>query len=77
MAQVWQEALGAEPPAEIATGPYLRLSPLRHGTDCFFAACLRRKVESAAAGSPPESSGSSPESSAAVSDGEGGAGGQA
>ena len=41
--QVWQEALGTEPPAEVSTGPYLRLSPLRHGTDGFFAACLRRK----------------------------------
>jgi 16S rRNA (cytosine967-C5)-methyltransferase len=34
-------------PAEgIASGPYLRLSPLRHGTDGFFAARLvRRRVE--------------------------------
>jgi 16S rRNA (cytosine967-C5)-methyltransferase len=43
VAQVWQEALGSAPPAEVAGGPYLRLSPLRHGTDGFFAACLRRK----------------------------------
>ena len=35
--------LAAEPPPEIAAGPYLRLSPLRHGTDGFFAATLVRK----------------------------------
>ncbi len=29
-------------PPELASGPYLRLSPLRHGTDGFFAAALRR-----------------------------------
>jgi len=29
-------------PAELASGPYLRLSPLRHGTDGFFAAVLTR-----------------------------------
>jgi 16S rRNA (cytosine967-C5)-methyltransferase len=39
---VWRDAQGAEPPAEISTGPYLRLSPLRHGTDGFFAATLLR-----------------------------------
>ena len=33
---------GADPPPEIG-GPYLRLSPLRHGTDGFFAATLVRK----------------------------------
>ena len=43
VAQVWQQALGREAPPEIAGGPWLRLSPLRHGTDGFFAACLRRK----------------------------------
>jgi 16S rRNA (cytosine967-C5)-methyltransferase len=30
-------------PAETASGPYLRLSPLKHGTDGFFAAALVRK----------------------------------
>jgi len=30
-------------PAETASGPYMRLSPLRHGTDGFFAAALVRK----------------------------------
>ncbi|HYI05972.1 MAG TPA: hypothetical protein VD858_13850, partial [Reyranella sp.] len=43
---VWRDAMGAEPPPEIA-GPYLRLSPLRHGTDGFFAAALVRKGEEA------------------------------
>jgi len=39
---VWRDAMGVEPPSEIG-GPYLRLSPLRHGTDGFFAATLVRK----------------------------------
>jgi len=43
VADVWRDAMGGEPPAEIASGPYLRLSPLRHGTDGFFAATLVRK----------------------------------
>lgn len=30
-------------PPELAAGPYLRLSPFRHGTDGFFAAALVRK----------------------------------
>src|SRR4029450_10093787 len=41
-ADVWRHATGADPPPEIG-GPYLRLSPLRHGTDGFFAATLVRK----------------------------------
>ncbi|HET6972166.1 MAG TPA: RsmB/NOP family class I SAM-dependent RNA methyltransferase [Phenylobacterium sp.] len=45
VADVWRDALGGEAPGEIAAGPYLRLSPLRHGTDGFFAATLVRKVE--------------------------------
>jgi len=49
VADVWRDAIsrdtGVEPPAEIASGPYLRLSPLRHGTDGFFAATLLRKAE--------------------------------
>ena len=40
---VWRDVLASEPPAEMATAPYLRLSPLRHGTDGFFAAALVRK----------------------------------
>ena len=47
VADVWQDAQGAEAPAEIASGPYLRLSPLRHGTDGFFAATLVRKPPAA------------------------------
>lgn len=41
---VWRDAMGVEPPSEIG-GPYLRLSPLRHGTDGFFAATLLRRPE--------------------------------
>jgi 16S rRNA (cytosine967-C5)-methyltransferase len=41
VADVWRDAMGADPPPEIG-GPYLRLSPLRHGTDGFFAATLVR-----------------------------------
>ena len=37
-------------PPETASGPYLRLSPLRHGTDGFFAAALVRAPSPAPAG---------------------------
>jgi 16S rRNA (cytosine967-C5)-methyltransferase len=30
-------------PAELAAGPYMRLSPFKHGTDGFFAAAMVRK----------------------------------
>ncbi len=40
---IWRDVLASEPPAELAAAPYLRLSPLRHGTDGFFAATLVRK----------------------------------
>ena len=40
---LWRDVLASEPPPELATSPYLRLSPLRHGTDGFFAATLVRK----------------------------------
>jgi 16S rRNA (cytosine967-C5)-methyltransferase len=40
VAGIWQEAVGAELPAGCET--YLRLTPLRHGTDGFFAAVLLR-----------------------------------
>ncbi len=40
---LWRDVLPTEPPAELAASPYLRLSPLRHGTDGFFAATLVRK----------------------------------
>jgi 16S rRNA (cytosine967-C5)-methyltransferase len=41
--QLWPETVGTEPPAQAADSPYLRLSPLRHGTDGFFAATMLRK----------------------------------
>ncbi|HYM32242.1 MAG TPA: RsmB/NOP family class I SAM-dependent RNA methyltransferase [Candidatus Cybelea sp.] len=37
--EVWRETLQTEPPGD---SPYLRLTPLRHGTDGFFAAVLRQ-----------------------------------
>jgi 16S rRNA (cytosine967-C5)-methyltransferase len=37
MAEVWRDVLAGEPPSP---GPYLRLSPARHGTDGFFLAVL-------------------------------------
>ena len=43
VADIWRDALASEPPAEVAAGPYMKLSPLRHGTDGFFAATLVRK----------------------------------
>jgi len=52
VAQVWEQAMGREAPAEIGGGPWLRLSPLRHGTDGFFAACLRRKATDRPADAP-------------------------
>ena len=39
---LWQDVIGTEPPSQIAESPYLRLSPLKHGTDGFFAAALVR-----------------------------------
>src|SRR5229473_406072 len=38
VANLWPETIGTEPPAQNAESPFLRLSPLRHGTDGFFAA---------------------------------------
>ena len=40
---IWRDVLASEPPPEMAASPYLRLSPLKHGTDGFFAATLVRK----------------------------------
>ena len=51
---VWRDSMGAEPPPEIGS-PYLRLSPLRHGTDGFFAATLVRKGDPTAARHPDRS----------------------
>jgi 16S rRNA (cytosine967-C5)-methyltransferase len=44
VADLWSEAVRTEPPAGIGQGPYLRLSPLKHGTDGFFAAALARRA---------------------------------
>ncbi len=41
-AGVWAAAMGTDLPASAAEGPYLRLTPARHGTDGFFAAVLER-----------------------------------
>ncbi len=41
---LWRDVLSSEPPPELESGPYLRLSPLKHGTDGFFAAALVRKA---------------------------------
>jgi 16S rRNA (cytosine967-C5)-methyltransferase len=54
VADVWRDAMGSEPPGEIAAGPYLSLSPLRHGTDGFFAAMLVRRAAGAATAGPSE-----------------------
>jgi len=45
VADLWADVMATEPPSQIAESPYLRLSPLRHGTDGFFAAALVRKEE--------------------------------
>ncbi|HQS18349.1 RsmB/NOP family class I SAM-dependent RNA methyltransferase [Reyranella sp.] len=49
VAAIWREVLASEPPPEVESGPYLRLSPLKHGTDGFFAAALVRKPAQKAA----------------------------
>jgi 16S rRNA (cytosine967-C5)-methyltransferase len=45
-AAVWQETIGGAMPA---AGPYLRLTPARHGTDGFFVAIFERREAAAAA----------------------------
>jgi 16S rRNA (cytosine967-C5)-methyltransferase len=42
VAQLWPETIGTDPPAQKVESPFLRLSPLRHGTDGFFAAAMVR-----------------------------------
>jgi 16S rRNA (cytosine967-C5)-methyltransferase len=42
---LWRDAIGTEPPAQLGQSPYLRLSPLQHGTDGFFGAALVRKPD--------------------------------
>ena len=49
VAAIWREVLASEPPPEVENGPYLRLSPLKHGTDGFFGAALVRKAKEKAA----------------------------
>ncbi len=46
---LWRDVLESEPPPEVENGPYLRLSPLKHGTDGFFAAALVRQAKEKAA----------------------------
>ena len=53
VAAIWREVLPTEPPADVAQAQFLRLSPLKHGTDGFFAATLARK-SSAVSGSAGE-----------------------
>ncbi len=49
VAAIWREVLASDPPPEVENGPYLRLSPLKHGTDGFFGAALVRKAKEKAA----------------------------
>jgi 16S rRNA (cytosine967-C5)-methyltransferase len=55
---LWHDAIRTETPAHLADSPYLRLSPLQHGTDGFFGAALVRasaaKPEAADADSEEE-----------------------
>ena len=44
VAELWRDVIASEPPQQIAESPYLRLSPLKHGTDGFFAAALVRRA---------------------------------
>ncbi|HSK40784.1 MAG TPA: RsmB/NOP family class I SAM-dependent RNA methyltransferase, partial [Arenibaculum sp.] len=41
MPEAWREAIGTEPPGN---GPWLSLTPARHGTDGFFCAVMERRV---------------------------------
>jgi 16S rRNA (cytosine967-C5)-methyltransferase len=47
VATIWQRALGGRFPG--AEGPFLLLTPLRHGTDGFFVAVFEREAAQAAA----------------------------
>jgi 16S rRNA (cytosine967-C5)-methyltransferase len=40
---IWRDVLPTEPPGDLEGARFLRLSPLKHGTDGFFAATLVRK----------------------------------
>ncbi len=37
---IWRDVLSTEPPGDLEGARFLRLSPLKHGTDGFFAATL-------------------------------------
>jgi 16S rRNA (cytosine967-C5)-methyltransferase len=43
VSDLWRDVIATEVPPQIDASPYLRLSPLQHGTDGFFAAALVRK----------------------------------
>jgi len=63
-ADAWTAALGegTVPPDGAGDGPYLRLSPARHGTDGFFVAILARAAESSGEAEMAESVGATPDS---------------
>ena len=44
VAELWRESVGGEPPPQTAPRAWLRLSPLQHGTDGFFAAVFERQL---------------------------------
>ena len=43
VADLWRDVIATDLPPQIDASPYLRLSPLRHGTDGFFSAALVRE----------------------------------
>ena len=45
VAEIWPDAVGTPPPADLAAAPALRLTPHRHGTDGFFVAVLERTAD--------------------------------
>ncbi|MBL8675680.1 MAG: RsmB/NOP family class I SAM-dependent RNA methyltransferase [Rhodospirillales bacterium] len=49
VANLWGGTVGTPLPADGTSGPYLRLTPARHGTDGFFVAVLERAATKAAA----------------------------
>ncbi|MBS0524105.1 MAG: RsmB/NOP family class I SAM-dependent RNA methyltransferase [Proteobacteria bacterium] len=56
-------------PPELAAGPYLRLSPLKHGTDGFFAAVLTRREEQKEKVAPEEQPEAAPDGPQEIVDG--------
>ena len=57
---LWRDVLESEPPPEVENGPYLRLSPLKHGTDGFFAAALVRQAAQKVAEAAPDAAPAEP-----------------